>query len=95
MINNACATQAILSIILNTKHEDVELGPILTEFKEFSASFNANVSINLMLFQVTETKWHNWQIFASFLAKRFDFNKQQPHKTSAQQFCKVIAKGKP
>lgn len=46
VINNACATQAILSIILNMKHPDVDLGPILTEFKEFSASFDANVSID-------------------------------------------------
>jgi len=33
---NACATQAILSIMLN---QDLELGPILNEFKEFTASF--------------------------------------------------------
>ncbi|CAB3988962.1 Ubiquitin carboxyl-terminal hydrolase isozyme L5, partial [Paramuricea clavata] len=43
VINNACATQAILSIILNTNHQDVDLGPILTEFKDFSASFDANL----------------------------------------------------
>ena len=48
VINNACATQAILSIILNTNHQDVDLGPILTEFKDFSASFDANVSVCTM-----------------------------------------------
>lgn len=35
---NACATQAILSVVLN--HGDsIELGPTLTEFKDFTASF--------------------------------------------------------
>ncbi|KAL1130780.1 hypothetical protein AAG570_012021 [Ranatra chinensis] len=43
VINNACATQAILSIILNCKHPDVTLGPTLTEFKEFCQTFDANM----------------------------------------------------
>jgi len=34
---NACATQAILSVVLNAT--DVELGSTLSEFKEFTASF--------------------------------------------------------
>jgi len=33
---NACATQAILSVVLN---QDIELGGTLAEFKEFTASF--------------------------------------------------------
>ncbi|XP_011208915.1 ubiquitin carboxyl-terminal hydrolase isozyme L5 [Bactrocera dorsalis] len=40
VINNACATQAILSILLNCNHQDINLGPTLTEFKEFSQSFD-------------------------------------------------------
>jgi ubiquitin carboxyl-terminal hydrolase L5 len=34
---NACATQAILSVVLN--QESIELGPTLTEFKDFTQSF--------------------------------------------------------
>lgn len=43
MINNACATQAILSVLLNTKHADLTLGPNLEEFKSFCQSFDANM----------------------------------------------------
>mmetsp|Transcript_22338 Transcript_22338/g.53137 ORF Transcript_22338/g.53137 Transcript_22338/m.53137 type:complete len:328 (-) Transcript_22338:215-1198(-) len=35
---NACATQAILSVVLN-QSEDLELGSTLKEFKDFTASF--------------------------------------------------------
>ncbi|KAH8302508.1 hypothetical protein KR044_007558 [Drosophila immigrans] len=40
VINNACATQAILSLLLNLNHEDIKLGETLTNFKEFCACFD-------------------------------------------------------
>uniref|UniRef100_A0A6M2DXE4 Ubiquitin carboxyl-terminal hydrolase n=1 Tax=Xenopsylla cheopis TaxID=163159 RepID=A0A6M2DXE4_XENCH len=43
VINNACATQAILSLLLNCKHSDLILGPTLTEFRDFCQSFDAHL----------------------------------------------------
>lgn len=42
VINNACATQAILSVLLNCEHDDLKLGPTLTEFKDFCQMFDAH-----------------------------------------------------
>ncbi|MEQ2292237.1 ubiquitin carboxyl-terminal hydrolase [Ameca splendens] len=43
VINNACATQAIISVLLNCSHPDMLLGDTLTEFREFSLSFDGAV----------------------------------------------------
>ena len=44
VINNACATQAIISVLLNITHPDVELGSVLADFKDFSRAFDPAVS---------------------------------------------------
>jgi len=44
VINNACATQAILSILLNCQHADIDLGKTLTNFKKFTQDFDPAVS---------------------------------------------------
>ncbi|KAG6452211.1 hypothetical protein O3G_MSEX007509 [Manduca sexta] len=40
VINNACATQAVLSILMNCRHPDLVLGPELQQLREFSMSFD-------------------------------------------------------
>ena len=43
MINNACATQAILSVLLNVEQNEMSLGPILSTFKEFVSAFDPHM----------------------------------------------------
>ncbi|CAL8143646.1 unnamed protein product [Orchesella dallaii] len=40
VINNACASFAIISTLMNLDHPDVELGKVLSEFKDFTKSFD-------------------------------------------------------
>eukprot|EP00096_Caligus_rogercresseyi_P010417 TRINITY_DN3790_c0_g1_i1.p1 TRINITY_DN3790_c0_g1~~TRINITY_DN3790_c0_g1_i1.p1 ORF type:complete len:270 (-),score=96.53 TRINITY_DN3790_c0_g1_i1:100-909(-) len=43
VINNACATQAILSVLLNVDHPELTLGSTLSDFKEFVSSFDSSM----------------------------------------------------
>nr|CAI5846489.1 unnamed protein product [Callosobruchus analis] len=43
VIENACATQAILSVLLNCRHQDLKLGSTLSDLKEFCQGFDANM----------------------------------------------------
>jgi len=43
VITNACATQAILAVLLNIDTKDVELGDELREFKEVTKEFDAEM----------------------------------------------------
>ncbi|KAF7493604.1 Ubiquitin carboxyl-terminal hydrolase isozyme L5 [Sarcoptes scabiei] len=43
VIQNACATQALINILMNCNHPDLNLGETLMEFKEFSRSFDASM----------------------------------------------------
>ncbi|CAJ0575359.1 unnamed protein product, partial [Mesorhabditis spiculigera] len=40
VITNACATQAIINLLLNLEHPDIGLGDTLSEFKSFSKDFD-------------------------------------------------------
>lgn len=40
VIHNACATQAILSVLMNVASDKIDLGPHLNEFKEFTANLD-------------------------------------------------------
>jgi len=40
VIENACATQAIISVLLNCQHPDIDLGDNLKDFKSFVSNFD-------------------------------------------------------
>ncbi|XP_022697821.1 ubiquitin carboxyl-terminal hydrolase isozyme L5-like isoform X1 [Varroa jacobsoni] len=43
VINNACATQAILSVLMNLSDPDVSLGDNLTQLRDFTSEFDAQM----------------------------------------------------
>jgi len=40
VINNACATQAIISVLLNIQNPEIKIGDTLTQFKDFTSAFD-------------------------------------------------------
>lgn len=47
-IQNACGTQALLSVLLN-KEVEVRIGPQLKDFKEFTSAFPSEVGVFIMI----------------------------------------------
>ena len=46
-IQNACGTQALLSVVLN-KEGEVDIGPKLKDFKDFTVAFPSEVGLFLL-----------------------------------------------
>ncbi|KAH3683159.1 hypothetical protein WICPIJ_005856 [Wickerhamomyces pijperi] len=74
MIQNACATQAVLNILFN-KGKDVKLGPLLGNFKEFVESFDPELKGEAITNSAEITDVHN-----SFSSPNpfFDENQNKP-----------------
>jgi len=49
-IQNACGTQALLSVLLN-KEGELDIGPQLTEFKSFTGAFQLTCEVKHYLIQ--------------------------------------------
>ncbi|XP_033116448.1 ubiquitin carboxyl-terminal hydrolase isozyme L5-like [Anneissia japonica] len=82
VINNACATQAILSILLNCKHKDFNLGSTLTDFKEFSQTFDPTMKGLSISNSETIKEVHN-----SFSRQQmFEFDKSMSKDADAYHF---------
>jgi ubiquitin carboxyl-terminal hydrolase L5 len=56
---NACATQAILSVVLNALQDPAELGKTLSEFRDFTASFPPSLKGVAISGSETIKKAHN------------------------------------
>ena len=57
-IQNACGTQALLSVLMNKDGKDgVELGPHLGDFKEFTSAFPPDVRLKESAYRFTEADY--------------------------------------
>lgn len=71
VIENACATQAVLNILMN-KGDDLKLGPLLTNFKEFVETFDPELKGDAIANSSEITDVHN-----SFSSPNPFFDKDQ------------------
>lgn len=84
VINNACATQAVISLLLNCDHPDVDLGPELTKLKEFSMSFDPKMRGLTLSNSQTIRSAHNSMSNQTL----FEFDQKMPAKVSLiSLFC--------
>ncbi|XP_022131006.1 ubiquitin carboxyl-terminal hydrolase isozyme L5 [Pieris rapae] len=74
VINNACATQAVISLLLNCNHPDIHLGPELTMLKEFSMSFDPKMRGLTLSNSQTIRASHNSMAQQTF----FEFDSKTP-----------------
>jgi ubiquitin carboxyl-terminal hydrolase L5 len=49
VINNACATQAIVNLLLNLDQDQVKLGPVLENFQKFTKELDPQVKNVLLI----------------------------------------------
>ncbi|CAL8102187.1 unnamed protein product [Calicophoron daubneyi] len=67
VITNACATQAIINILLNIPDGRLELGPTLSDFKSFVADFDSTMKgtalSNCQQIRSVHNSFSNYQIF--------------------------------
>jgi len=59
VISNACATQAIINMLLNVNDENISLGDNLTEFKTFTQSFDPEMKGSCLSNSEPIKKVHN------------------------------------
>lgn len=76
VINNACATQAILSVLMNISSSEVKLGSTLQDLKNFCSSFDAVMKGLTLSNSDTIRGVHN-----SFACQQlFEFDHKKPEK---------------
>jgi len=76
VIQNACATQALISVLLNCSAPDLTLGTVLTEFQDFTKTFDPSMKGLALSNSSTIREVHN-----SFSRQTvFEFDQKAPSK---------------
>lgn len=88
VIHNACATQALINILMNCKHPDLKLGSTLKELKEFTMAFDASMKGLSLSNSETIRKVHN--SFARQQLFEFDSTSHKKDKEDVFHFIGYI-----